>query len=388
MRNAIIGLGSIGRVHAKVVRELYGEPTAVCDVDTEKFSDYAESAQYTDYRVMLEEARPEVVHICTPHYLHAEMIIECLKRDINVLCEKPMCMKKEEIDAVLEAEKNSSAKLGICLQNRYNAPNAYVKDYLADKEILAATGNVVWHRGAAYYNSGAWRGKWATEGGGGEPPAPTEDYQVTEWGWDDGTSERELVYDVGGDPVLNSAGDPFDSVPQVESPAPTFTKVMKFASRRQYAAYNCTINDSQLVIGNMTCAPYTLLATISEKRNIGDENWPYTYTVRLRYRTNKVKRGGDTQIGEIGWNVAIADTGMREIDTTTGKLKLIQVPSAETGQPATVTSPELLDGAGHAVARSAGGSAAEPYVLVFGAYDAVSFPSWFYTEPPALTSNP
>ena len=229
---------------------------------------------------------------------------------------------------------------------------------------------------------------WATEGGGGEPPEPTEDYQVTEWGWDDGTSERELVYEVGGDPVLNSAGDPFDSVPSVESPAPTFTKTMKFASRRQYAQYNCTINDSQIVIGNMTCAPYTLLATISEKRNIGDEHWPYTYTVRLRYRTNKVKRGGDTQIGEIGWNVAIADTGMREIDTTTGKLKLIQVPSAETGQPATVTSPELLDGAGHAVARSAGGSAAEPYVLVFGAYSAVSFPSWFYTEPPALTSNP
>ena len=229
---------------------------------------------------------------------------------------------------------------------------------------------------------------WATEGGGGDPPAPTEDYQVTEWGWDDGTSERELVYDVNSDPVLNSAGDPFDSVPSVESPAPTFTKVMKFASRRQYAAYNCTINNSQIVIGNMTCAPYTLLATISEKRNIGDVNWPYTYTVRLRYRTNKVKRGGDTQIGEIGWNVAIADTGMREIDSTTGKLKLISRPTGESGTDATITSPELLDGAGHAVARSAGGSPAEPYVLVFAAYPAVSFPNWFYSEPPALTSNP
>jgi len=213
-----------------------------------------------------------------------------------------------------------------------------------------------------------------------EEPTPV-DNQVLEWGWDDGTTSRELVQDINGDPVVNSATDPFDSVPEVESPAPVFTKVMKFASRRQYAQYLCTINAAQVTIGNMVCAPYTLLCTISEKMNIGDANWPYTYTIKLKYRTNKVKRGGDNQIGEWGWNVAVVDAGMRELDSTTGKLKLIQVVSQETGQPATVTAPELLDGQGHAVARSAGGSAAEPYNLVFAAYPAVTFPSWFYSEP-------
>lgn len=166
MKSAIIGLGMIGSVHTKVLRELFGEPYAVCDVIEEKFSEYPNSLHYTDYKAMLDEARPDVVHICTPHYLHAEMIIECLKRDINVLCEKPLCISKAEINAVLEAEKKSSAKLGICMQNRYNAPNVYVKDYLSDKQIISATGNVVWHRGEKYYNSAAWRGKWATEGGG------------------------------------------------------------------------------------------------------------------------------------------------------------------------------------------------------------------------------
>lgn len=166
MKSAIIGLGMIGSVHTKVLRELFGEPYAVCDVIEEKFSDYPESLHYTDYKTMLDKAEPEVVHICTPHYLHAEMIVECLKRNINVVCEKPLCISKEEIEVILEAEKNSSAKLGICLQNRYNAPNVYVKDYLSDKQILSATGNVVWKRGEKYYNSAAWRGKWATEGGG------------------------------------------------------------------------------------------------------------------------------------------------------------------------------------------------------------------------------
>ena len=166
MKSAIIGLGSIGSVHTKVLRELFGEPYAVCDLDKEKFSVAPDSLHYTDYRTMLDEIRPDVVHICTPHYLHAEMIIECLKRDIHVLCEKPLCINKNEIAEILEAKKRSSAKLGVCLQNRYNASNAYVRDYLSDKQILSATGNVIWHRGEKYYNSAEWRGKWATEGGG------------------------------------------------------------------------------------------------------------------------------------------------------------------------------------------------------------------------------
>ena len=213
-----------------------------------------------------------------------------------------------------------------------------------------------------------------------EEPVAT-DNQVLEWGWDDGTSSRELVQDVNGDPVVNSAGDPFDSVPEVETPAPTFTKVIKFASRRQYAKYLCTVNAVAVKIGDMTCAPYTLLCSISEKRNIGDEVWPFTYTIRLKYRTNIIKKGGDTQVSEIGWNAAVVDAGMREIDDTTGMLKLIEVISKETGKPATVTAPELLDGHGHAVARSASGSPAEPYNLTFAPYKTATFPAWFYSEP-------
>lgn len=213
-----------------------------------------------------------------------------------------------------------------------------------------------------------------------EEPVATEN-QVVEWGWDDGTTSRELVEDVDGAPVVNSAGDPFDSVPEVEAPAPTFTKVIKFAGRHRYADFLCTVNANEVTIGGMTCAPYTLLCSVSEKLNIGDNQWPYTYTVRLKYRTNIITKGGDTQAGEIGWNVAVVDAGMREKDDTTGELKLIQILSKETGQAANVTAPELLDGHGHAVARSASGAPATPYNLTFMAYKAVTWPSWFYSEP-------
>ena len=66
---------------------------------------------------------------------------------------------------------------------------------------------------------------------------------VEEYGWDDGMDERELITAVNGVALVNSAGDPFDSVPRVSCPAPTFTKVIKFASRQTgWASSFCTVN--------------------------------------------------------------------------------------------------------------------------------------------------
>ena len=165
LRCAIVGYGVIGHVHVKIARN-YGELCAVCDTDPSALESIEPELRYNDYVTMLEQVRPDVVHICTPHYLHADMVIEALNRGINVLCEKPLCMKKEDIDRILEAEKNSSAMLGVCLQNRYNAANRFVKDHFADHAPTSAHGLVLWHRDADYYASGEWRGKWATEGGG------------------------------------------------------------------------------------------------------------------------------------------------------------------------------------------------------------------------------
>ena len=166
MKTAVIGLGVIGRVHVDVLDKMGNRPAAVCDVDAERMSVCPQAAQYSDYRRMLVEVKPDVVHVCTPHDRHADMIVDALERNINVLCEKPLCIRREDIPRILAAEKRSKAILGVCLQNRYNPANRYVKQFLADKTVLGGVGNVVWHRDAAYYRADAWRGKRATEGGG------------------------------------------------------------------------------------------------------------------------------------------------------------------------------------------------------------------------------
>lgn len=201
---------------------------------------------------------------------------------------------------------------------------------------------------------------------------------ITEWGWDDSTSEVDLVTSRDNPPkdVLNSAKDPFDSAPKVSVPTPVFTKVVKRSAR--FAGYPdliCKVNNAAVTIGAMTCAAGTLLCTIAERILIGETRFPFEYTIKLRYRSNIVNVGDSNQ--EVGWAAAVVDAGMREVDQTTGKKKLITVMSEETGREATVTSPALLDGQGHHQTSAS----ASPVILVFGAYAGATFPNWLYSEP-------
>jgi len=171
MKSAVIGLGVIGRVHIEVLKKLNSDIACICDIDCSKCEKITNdfninSHIYQDYKEMLLKEKVDVVHICAPHYLHAEMIIFCLKNDINVLCEKPLAISKTEIDSILYHEKNSKAILGVCQQNRYNDINIYVKNYLLDKKIIGANGVLFWHRDEKYYNMSPWR-KSKSEAGGG-----------------------------------------------------------------------------------------------------------------------------------------------------------------------------------------------------------------------------
>lgn len=211
---------------------------------------------------------------------------------------------------------------------------------------------------------------------------------VTEWGWDSSTEEHELVSAADGTPVINSAGDKFDRVPMVSAPAPIFTKVMKFRDRQSGAmGYNCKVNSEAITIGDVTCPIGTIFCLVAEKRLFGDEPWKYQYTVQLKLRSNFVKIEGAQDTTNIGWDVAVTDAGMREL-TTDGRLVLIKAVDQETGKRCTVTSPELLDGHGHAVQR--GGQSTqtvEPYNFRFMAYERVSIPDWFYSEPNVVPPN-
>ncbi len=165
MKSAVIGLGVIGKVHAELLKQ-NGTLAAVCDCDGEKLRLYQGVRGYNDWRELLEKERPDALHICTPHCLHAEMTVAALEQNINVLCEKPLYMRREEIEKILSAERNSRAQLGVCFQNRYNPSSLYAKNFLRGKTVSGGAGTLVWRRDKQYYASAQWRGTRAGEGGG------------------------------------------------------------------------------------------------------------------------------------------------------------------------------------------------------------------------------
>ena len=171
MRIGIIGVGSISKNHIHALKQIGHEIVALCDVLPERCHAANETfglhaAVYEDYIRMLDEVALDAVHICTPHHLHTPMCCEALGRNIHVLCEKPFAISEEQLATLEAAVKASSATIGVCHQNRYNAPIRYAKQFFEGREITAAVGSLVWARDKKYYAGGAWRGLWATEGGG------------------------------------------------------------------------------------------------------------------------------------------------------------------------------------------------------------------------------
>ena len=110
MKTAVIGCGGISRVHMQALSELdLSEPVAFVDIKPERAEKMAAEhggRAYTDYKEMLDKEHPDIVHICTPHYLHVPMARECVARGINVLMEKPPAMTHKELDDFLAMPKN------------------------------------------------------------------------------------------------------------------------------------------------------------------------------------------------------------------------------------------------------------------------------------------
>ncbi len=171
MKAAIVGCGSIARVHAECVRRL-GTHNLVAFADKKKdraesFAEEYNGKAYGSLEEMLKKENPDVLHICTPHYLHTPMAVHALKQGIHVFMEKPPVITKAQLKELEEVK--SDGKLGFCFQNRYNPSIIQVKKLLASGEpgnLIGARGIVTWNRSGSYYTDSDWRGRLATEGGG------------------------------------------------------------------------------------------------------------------------------------------------------------------------------------------------------------------------------
>lgn len=172
IKAAIIGLGDISFVHLDAIAS---NPeiklVAVCDLDEALKSRAPEGVPfYTDYRQMVQAQRPDVVHVCLPHYLHYPVSKDLVEMGVNVFCEKPVALNIAQAEefAALEAG-HPEVKIGICLQNRLNETTVELKRRIDSGEygkITGIRGFVPWYRAPEYYSVKPWRGTWEFAGGG------------------------------------------------------------------------------------------------------------------------------------------------------------------------------------------------------------------------------
>ncbi len=178
VRMGIIGIGAQGGTYAgflaegKVKNMVLG---AICDIDPEKKAMCAEKYPdvpfYDNYIDMLESGDVDAVVTAVPHYLHPEMGIEALKRDVHALLEKPAGVYTKQVKELNEfAATKPELTFGIMFNQRTNALYQKVKEIVDNGEIgkIRRTNWMIttWWRPQGYYDQSEWRATWSGEGGG------------------------------------------------------------------------------------------------------------------------------------------------------------------------------------------------------------------------------
>lgn len=162
LKAGIIGMGAISKIHKEaILASGLGEICAVCDCTVENLKD-ENCPGYTDYKEMLSRQELDVVHICTPHYLHVPMALEAIAHGCNVFLEKPIGLYYEEAAQLL------NQPVCVSMQNRYNESTIKMKQIIAAGilgDLIGIRALLAWNRGGAYYSESSWRGKLRKEGG-------------------------------------------------------------------------------------------------------------------------------------------------------------------------------------------------------------------------------
>ncbi len=174
LRVGLIGCGKIANVHAVALQQLAeAEFVACCDQDEARARALAAIFDvplvYTDADAMLQSGTVDVVHVCTPHPAHERAVVAAAEAGVHVLCEKPVAISLDEADRMIDAADRAQVAFGVIFQRRFWPAARRIREAIDTGRLgtvtLGECSVRIW-RPREYFASDAWRGKWATEGGG------------------------------------------------------------------------------------------------------------------------------------------------------------------------------------------------------------------------------
>ncbi len=139
VRVGLIGVGGMGGCHFYNYEKIAdAELVAVCDVREnvakEKVGD-RNIKIYTDYNKMIKNEDLDMIDICTPSFLHADMAVKLLKKGYHVLCEKPMTLNTRDAKRVAAIANQSEKNFMVAHVVRFMAPYRYLRNVIETKEL-------------------------------------------------------------------------------------------------------------------------------------------------------------------------------------------------------------------------------------------------------------
>ncbi len=169
VRVGLVGLGFMGQQHFAIYDALEdAQVVAVCDRIPERVSeqvasvggnlgeatelDLSAQARYVCFEEMLEAGGFDVVDVCTPTPLHAEMTLRALDAGCHVICEKPMARTLTQCDAMIKAAEEAGRLLFIAQCIRFWPEYEVLARMIADGSL----GEIRWARFVRQSPTPAW----------------------------------------------------------------------------------------------------------------------------------------------------------------------------------------------------------------------------------------
>jgi predicted dehydrogenase len=139
LRVAVIGAGSMGRNHARVLADNPDvKLVGLADINFEAAIEASRrfgGLAYADYKLLLDEQKPDAAIIAVPTVHHLEVALQVLERKIHLLIEKPLAFTLEEGETIIAAAKEADVKLMVGHIERFNPAVIALKQHLTEGEL-------------------------------------------------------------------------------------------------------------------------------------------------------------------------------------------------------------------------------------------------------------
>jgi predicted dehydrogenase len=169
----IWGTGMIAEFHAKALAEIPGVKVVAAynrtPAKAEEFCRRHGAAVCATPEALLAHPEVDVVCLCTPSGDHLAPALACAKAGKHVVVEKPLEVTLARCDALTQACAQAGVVLAGILPRRFGAGSQALKAAIEAGrfgQITLAGALIPWWRTQAYYDSAAWRGTFALDGGG------------------------------------------------------------------------------------------------------------------------------------------------------------------------------------------------------------------------------